>query len=75
MQSAAIVTDIPVTSNREGDVAGLHVLTATSISDRIVLQHESFSRRAFAEGAVRAAEWLVSNKPGCYDFLDVYTRF
>ena len=57
--------------NREGDETGLHVLTATSESDRITLRHESFSRRAFAEGAVRAAEWL-STGTGCYDFQDVF---
>ena len=67
----AISVEIPVTSRREGDVAGLHVLTATSQADRITLQHESFSRRAFAEGAVRAAEWLAG-KTGCYDFRDVF---
>jgi len=29
------------------------------------------SRRSFAEGAVRAAEWL-SGKTGCYDFKEIY---
>lgn len=74
VESAAIVADVPVTSIREGDAAGLHVLTATSAADRIVLQHESFSRRAFAEGAVRAAEWLANAKPGCYDFREIFNR-
>ena len=46
---------IPIQSLREGDAPGLHVLTATSGSDRLVLSHESFNRRGFAEGAVRAA--------------------
>ena len=62
---------VPIVSKREGDEPGLHVLTATSDADRITLQHESFSRRGFAEGAVRAAEWL-STRTGCYDFRDVY---
>jgi 4-hydroxy-tetrahydrodipicolinate reductase len=39
----------------------------------VVLTHEAFSRRGFAEGAVRAAEWLAT-RSGCYDFRDVYTE-
>ena len=62
---------VPITSSRQGDETGVHVLTATSDADRITLKHESFSRRSFAEGAVRAAEWLASRQ-GCYDFQDVF---
>ncbi len=64
---------IPITANREGDETGVHLLVATSDADRITLKHESFSRRAFAEGAVRAAEWL-SRHNGCHDFQDVYAQ-
>ena len=67
------VEDIPITSSREGDETGVHVLTATSDSDRLTLKHESFSRRGFAEGAVRAAEWL-STRHGCFDFQEVFTQ-
>jgi 4-hydroxy-tetrahydrodipicolinate reductase len=63
--------EVPITSNREGDETGVHVLVATSDADRLTLKHEAFSRRAFAEGAVRAAEWLSTRK-GCFDFKDVY---
>jgi 4-hydroxy-tetrahydrodipicolinate reductase len=68
------VAEVPIASNREGDETGIHVLVATSHDDRITVKHESFSRRAFAEGAVRAAEWL-SKRSGCYDLRDVYTEF
>ena len=68
---AASGSDVGVKANREGDAPGLHVLVADSGADRITLSHESFSRRAFAEGAVRAAEWMAMKK-GCYDFKDVY---
>jgi len=64
---------VPIASNREGDETGTHVLVATGFSDRITLTHESFDRRAFAEGAVRAAEWL-SHRSGCYDFKDVFEK-
>jgi 4-hydroxy-tetrahydrodipicolinate reductase len=64
---------VPIDATREGDVKGLHVLVARSAADQLVLTHEAFSRRGFAEGAVRAAEWL-SSRTGCYDFQDVYTQ-
>lgn len=64
---------VPIESVREGDAKGTHVLEAVSSADRIVLTHEAFSRRGFAEGAVRAAEWLAG-KTGCFDFRDVWTK-
>jgi 4-hydroxy-tetrahydrodipicolinate reductase len=65
--------EVPIESIREGDAKGTHVLQAVSDADRIVLTHEAFSRRGFAEGAVRAAEWL-STRTGCYDFRDVWEK-
>ncbi len=65
--------DVPIEAIREGDAKGTHVLTAASDAERIVLTHEAMSRRGFAEGAVRAAEWL-STRTGSYDFRDVYTE-
>lgn len=62
---------VEITSNREGDAPGLHTLEARSDADRLVLTHESFSRRGFAEGAVRAAEWL-SSRTGVYEFSEIY---
>ena len=62
-----------ITSHREGDTAGIHTVEARSAADRLVLTHEAFSRRGFAEGAVRAAEWL-SKRTGCYDFHEIYDQ-
>jgi 4-hydroxy-tetrahydrodipicolinate reductase len=73
VKTAVGLSNIPVEAKREGDVMGIHKLEARSDADRLVLTHESFSRRGFAEGAVRAAEWL-SMRTGCYDFKDVYSE-
>ena len=62
-----------ITSEREGEVAGIHTLELLSGGDRIVLTHEAKSRRAFAEGAVLAAEWIVGKK-GFFDFKDIFGR-
>jgi 4-hydroxy-tetrahydrodipicolinate reductase len=64
---------LEITSEREGDVAGIHTLELSSGGDRIVLTHEVKSRRAFAEGAVLAAEWIVG-KTGFFDFKDIFSQ-
>jgi 4-hydroxy-tetrahydrodipicolinate reductase len=73
VKSAADVADVPIKAHRVGDAAGLHVLEARSAADKLVLTHEAHSRRGFAEGAVRAAEW-ISTRKGCFDFQDIYTQ-
>ncbi|HLW84073.1 MAG TPA: 4-hydroxy-tetrahydrodipicolinate reductase [Candidatus Sulfotelmatobacter sp.] len=63
--------DLEITSFREGEVVGMHEVLLESSADRIYLCHDAKSRRGFAEGAVRAAEWLAGKK-GFYDFKDVW---
>jgi 4-hydroxy-tetrahydrodipicolinate reductase len=64
-------SELEITSFREGDVVGLHELVFDSPADRIYLCHDAKSRRGFAEGAVRAAEWVVGKK-GFHDFKDIW---
>jgi 4-hydroxy-tetrahydrodipicolinate reductase len=66
--------EIVIHANRTGDVEGIHSLIATSSCDRILLTHESLSRRPFAEGAVRAAEWLSTQPTGVYDFQNIFSK-
>jgi 4-hydroxy-tetrahydrodipicolinate reductase len=70
LQTANPALEVEIVSKREGDASGIHIIEARSANDVIELKHEAFSRRAFAEGAVRAAEWIVG-KTGCWDFQDV----
>ena len=72
VEKAAGERNIPIESIRAGEAIGLHVLEASGPGDKILLTHESHSRRAFAEGAVRAAEWLAETRPGVYDFREIY---
>jgi 4-hydroxy-tetrahydrodipicolinate reductase len=65
--------EIEVTSFREGDVVGMHELVLDSPADAIYLCHDAKSRRGFAEGAVRAAEWLTGKK-GFFDFKDIWRQ-
>jgi len=70
-ESAAHKEGLEIISFREGDVVGLHEVVLESPADRIYLCHDAKSRRGFAEGAIRAAEWLVGKK-GFFDFKDVW---
>jgi 4-hydroxy-tetrahydrodipicolinate reductase len=63
--------EIEITSFREGEVVGMHELVLESPNDSIYLCHDAKSRRGFAEGAVRGAEWLAG-KNGFFDFKDVW---
>jgi 4-hydroxy-tetrahydrodipicolinate reductase len=62
-----------ITSFREGDVVGMHEIVLESSADRIYLCHDAKSRQGFAEGAIRAAEWLAGKK-GFYDFKDIWRQ-
>jgi 4-hydroxy-tetrahydrodipicolinate reductase len=63
--------EVEITSFREGDVVGMHEVVLDSPNDTIYLCHDSKSRRGFAEGAVRAVEWLAGKK-GFFDFKDIW---
>ena len=54
-----------ITNERVGEVPGTHIITYTSDVDAIKIEHEAFSRRGFALGAVLAAEWLPGHKGWC----------
>lgn len=73
LQAANPALKIEITSKREGDASGIHIIEARSPNDVIELKHEAFSRRGFAEGAVRAAEW-IAGKTGVWDFSEVANK-
>jgi 4-hydroxy-tetrahydrodipicolinate reductase len=65
--------ELEITSFREGDVVGMHELVLDSPNDTIYICHDAKSRRGFAEGAVRGAEWLADKK-GFFDFKDIWRQ-
>jgi 4-hydroxy-tetrahydrodipicolinate reductase len=62
---------LEITSFREGEVVGMHEVVLESSADSIYLCHDAKSRQGFADGAVRAAEWIMGKK-GFYDFKEVW---
>jgi len=56
---------------RGGDVVGDHTVIFAANGERLELTHKASSRETFANGALRAAQWVVHQKPGLYDMQDV----
>jgi len=61
----------PFSSVRAGDIIGEHTVLYAGPYERVELTHRAHSRAVFAEGALRAALWLYSQKPGFYDYSDL----
>lgn len=62
--------EIPITAVRAGGVVGKHEVMIVGEDDKIEISHESFSRRAFALGAIRAIKY-VYNRSGYFEMSDV----
>ncbi len=58
-------------SIRKGEVIGEHQVTFSSGKEVITLNHESFDRALYSEGALTAAKWLINKKPGLYSMRDL----
>ena len=58
-------------SIRKGEVIGEHEVRFSSGKEIIKLNHESFDRALYSEGALTAAKWLMSKKPGLYSMRDL----
>ena len=58
-------------SLRKGSVIGKHEVSFSSGKEIVSLNHESFDRALFAEGALTAARWMVGKKPGLYSMRNV----
>jgi 4-hydroxy-tetrahydrodipicolinate reductase len=63
--------EIGIHSIRGGDVVGDHTVIFAAAGERVELTHKASSRDTFALGALRAAQWVVGQKPGLYDMQDV----
>ncbi len=62
---------IGVFAVRAGDVVGEHTLVFGGIGERFEITHRAHSRDTFAQGAVRAASWVIGKPAGLYDMQAV----
>jgi 4-hydroxy-tetrahydrodipicolinate reductase len=56
---------------RGGDVVGDHTVHFSAVGERLELTHRASSRDTFASGALRAAQWVCTQKPELYSMQDV----
>ena len=56
---------------RAGDIVGEHTVMFASAGERVEITHKATSRKTFASGAVRAAQWLAEKDKGLFDMQDV----
>lgn len=56
---------------RAGDIVGEHTVMFAGNGERVEISHKATSRKTFASGAVRAAQWVATRKKGLFDMQDV----
>ncbi len=56
---------------RAGDIVGEHTVMFADIGERVEITHKASSRMTFANGAVRAANWIMQHDQGVYDMQDI----
>ena len=56
---------------RRGEVPGEHQVTMRSATESLTFAHSVTTREVFADGAIRAAKWLIDQRPGLYSIQDM----
>ncbi|MDM8557900.1 4-hydroxy-tetrahydrodipicolinate reductase [Candidatus Parabeggiatoa sp. HSG14] len=56
---------------RAGDIVGEHTAMFANVGERIEITHKASSRMTFANGAIRAAQWIMQKEKGLFDMQDV----
>lgn len=69
--------DVKITSERKGDIKGIHTLEIRTENELIQLKHKALHRALFAEGAIWSAKQLLSDRhpePGLYSFSEIFDK-
>jgi 4-hydroxy-tetrahydrodipicolinate reductase len=64
-------SEVGIHALRGGDVVGDHTVIFAALGERVELTHKASDRAVFAQGAIRAAQWVINRPPGIYDMQDV----
>ena len=59
--------DVGISALRMGNIVGIHEVAICTDNERITLKHEAFDRALFADGAIKAAEYLIGKPAGLYN--------
>ncbi|HEY6437441.1 MAG TPA: dihydrodipicolinate reductase C-terminal domain-containing protein, partial [Ignavibacteriaceae bacterium] len=63
--------EVITTSHRLGNVSGDHKVSFASLGEVLAIEHRALSRRTFAEGILKSAEFALQKQNGFYSFTDV----
>ena len=63
--------EIGFSSIRGGNIVGEHSVLFMGENETLEIKHTSYSRSVFANGALKAAEFIVNQKPGLYDMNEL----
>ena len=63
--------EIGIHSLRMGSETGTHEVYIRTGNELVKLSHQAFSRAVFADGAIKAAFFLVKQNPGLYSMDDM----
>lgn len=67
----AVFPKLQISSERTGEVTGLHTVTFTANGESLSISHRATNLAIYAHGALRAAQWLTKQLPGLYSMRDV----
>lgn len=70
MEKAGYARQVSQASNRAGHIPGTHEIGFDSTADTITLRHTARNREGFAQGALKAAQWIIDKK-GFHEFNEV----
>lgn len=59
---------------RGGGVIGTHIVRFMSQEEILTFEHQALDRAVFAQGAIKAAEWILKQKPGLYGMRDMVAK-
>ncbi|MFL2754146.1 MAG: 4-hydroxy-tetrahydrodipicolinate reductase [Gammaproteobacteria bacterium] len=63
--------EIDIKSIRDDSSVGVHEVKFSLDNDEIIFTHNAVNRKIFAQGAVKAIEWIITQKPGFYSMQEI----
>jgi 4-hydroxy-tetrahydrodipicolinate reductase len=63
--------DVGISALRMGNIVGIHEVAICTDNECITLKHEAFDRALFADGALKAAEYMVGKGAGMYSMKEM----
>ncbi len=64
--------DVGISAVRMGNIVGIHEVIISTDTESITLRHQAYDRALFADGAIKAAEFLAVQAPGLYSMNDIF---